>query len=117
MNEYEQELREYWGAPPFYNSKEAYAMARITNEQIYREVQGFKIVLLGVPDTEDMGLYGEFRDMKKSQKDMLAKIITRLDALNGTVKSDHAWVCALKWVVGLLFIGMLAIITGQIGVW
>lgn len=81
-------------------------MARITNEQLIIEIRVIKTVLLGVPESEDMGLYGEVRDMKKLQKQ-----------INGTVKSDHAWVCALKWVVGLLFLGMIALITGQIGIW
>lgn len=113
------EEREYWREQsdiikdraeyyeiPFSDSLEEYKMARITNEQLYSEIRELRVVLLGVPETEDMGLYGEVRDMVKLQKKM-----------NGTVKTDHAWVCALKWVTGLLFIGMLAIITGQIGVW
>jgi len=81
-------------------------MARITNEQLYREIRELKVVLLGVEGTKDMGLYGEVRDMVKLQKQM-----------NGTVKSDHAWVMAIKWVVGLLALGVGACITGYLGVW
>lgn len=89
-------------------------MARITNEQIMREVQGLKIVLLGVPDTEDMGLYGEVKDWRKSQKEMSDNIITRLDTLNGTVKDDHAWLTAIKWAVGVL---LAYAITGRATGW
>jgi len=92
--------------PPFYEDKRMYKMAKITNEHLYQEIIKIKTVLLGVPESEDMGLYGEVRDMKKLQKEM-----------NGTVKNDHAWLCALKWVVGLLFIGLLVSLSGQIGVW
>lgn len=83
-------------------------MARITNEQLYREIRELKIVLLGVPDSEDMGLYGEVRDMVKLQK-----------VINGTVRSDHAWVGALKWAVGLIALLLIGSITAGkvIGVW
>ena len=82
-------------------------MARIPNEQLYREIRELKIVLLGVPDSEDMGLYGEVRDMVKLQKQ-----------INGTVKSDHAWIGALRWMVYILcLIVISAITTGVIGVW
>lgn len=95
---------------PFWNSIEPYKeykMARITHEQLYREIKEIRIVLLGVPETEDMGLYGEVRDLIKLVR-----------TLNGTVKSDHAWVAALKWVVGLLALALIGTITtGIIGIW
>ena len=82
-------------------------MARITNEQLYMESQGIKIVLLGIEGTEDMGLYGEVKDIKK--------LVT---TMNGTVKSDHAWICALRWVVGFLALAIIGVAsTGIIGVW
>ena len=82
-------------------------MARITHEQLYREMKEIRIVLLGVPETKDMGLYGEVRDLMKLVR-----------TLNGTVKSDHAWVSALKWVVGFLALALIGTITtGIIGIW
>ena len=82
-------------------------MARITNEQLYEKILEIRIVLLGVPDSEDMGLYGEVKDIKKLQRIM-----------NGTVKSDHAWICALRWVVGLLALALIGCVTtGVIGIW
>ena len=96
-----------YGEPVFYDSIEEYKMARITNEQLYTQLRELKIVLLGVPESEDMGLYGEVRDMVKLQKEM-----------NGTVKSDHAWIGALRWMVYILFIIVIsAITTSVIGVW
>ena len=81
-------------------------MERVTHEKLYQEIRDVHIVLLGIPGSEAMGLYGEVRDAKKLLKE-----------LNGTVKSDHAWLCALRWMVGLVFVGLLACITGQIGIW
>lgn len=82
-------------------------MARITNEQLYREIREIRTVLLGVPESEDMGLYGEVRAMVKLQKQM-----------NGTVRSDHAWIGALRWMVYILVVVVIsAITTGVIGVW
>ena len=82
-------------------------MARITNEQLYREITGLKIVLLGIEGSKDMGLYGEVRDMVKLQKEM-----------NGTVRSDHVWIGALKWTVGILALLLIgSVTTGIIGVW
>jgi len=60
-----------------------------------------------VPESEDMGLYGEVRDMVKLQKQ-----------INGTVRSDHAWIGALRWMVYVLFIIVIsALTTNVIGVW
>lgn len=94
--------------PPFYDSKEEYKMTKITNEQLYREIRELKIVLLGVPNSEDMGMYGEFRDMVKLQKE-----------INGTVRSDHAWVGALRWSVGLLAMLLIGSVTASkiMGIW
>ena len=91
------DIRGYW---------RDWKVSRITNEQLYQEIRELRTVLLGVPESEDMGLYGKVKDMVKLQEKM-----------NGTVKNDHAWLCALKWVVGLLFIGLLVSLSGQIGVW
>jgi len=91
------DIREYW---------EDWRMAKITNEQIYTELKGLRIVLLGVEGTKDTGLYGEVKDMKKLQKE-----------INGTVKSDHAWLFAVKWVVMLLTLALIGVMTGYIGLW
>lgn len=100
----EEELDEL---PVFYDSLEEYMMAKITHEQLHREIKEIRIVLLGVPDTEDMGLYGEVRDLIKLVR-----------TLNGTVKNDHAWVGALKWVVGLLALALIGTVTTGIwGIW
>ena len=99
MNEY--------GEPVFYDCIEEYKMARITNEQLYQKLIKVEVVLLGIPNSEDMGLYGEVRDMVKLQKQM-----------NGTVRSDHAWVGALRWGFGFLVLAVIGTITtGIIGVW
>ena len=46
------------------------------------------------------------------------KIILHLAELNGTVKSDHAWIGALRWMVYVLFIIVIsALTTTIIGVW
>ncbi|MBA7637629.1 hypothetical protein ES703_45275 [subsurface metagenome] len=101
------EYFETYGYPPFYEDERMYKMAKVTNEQLYQEIIKIKTILLGVPESEDMGLYGEVRDMKKLQKE-----------INGTVRSDHAWVGALRWTVGLLALALIgAVTTGIIGVW
>jgi hypothetical protein len=89
-------------------------MARVTNQQIYNEVRELRTVLLGVPDTEDMGLYGEVKDTRKLVKE-----------INGTVKADHeqvtrntTWICALRWVVGLIILAFISGVTTKgIGLW
>ena len=100
------EYFEIYGEPVFYDDIRMYAMPKITNEHLHRQIGEVKIVLLGVPDSEDMGLYGEVKDIKKLVKEM-----------NGMVKGDHAWVMALKWIVGLLILGVGACLTGYMGVW
>ena len=94
--------------PACYERQEDYKMPRITNEQIRTEIRELKIVLLGVPESEDMGLYGEVRDMVKLQKE-----------INGTVRSDHAWVGALRWSVGLLAMLLIGSVTASkiMGIW
>ena len=44
-------------------------------------------------------------------------IIQRLDKMNGTVRNDHAWVSALKWVVFVILVIVGALSTNAIGVW
>ena len=100
--------------PPFYDSQEEYEMERVTNEQIYREVREIRTVLLGVPESEDMGLYGKVRDLKKLQKEM-----------NGTVKNDHSEIVRnstslryMKYMIYMLAIAVIsAVTTGIMGVW
>ena len=93
--------------PACYERLEDYEMARITNEQLYGEIKGLKIVLLGVEGTKDTGLYGEVRDMRKLQKE-----------LNGTVKTDHGWIGAQRWMLYVLYIIVIsAVTTGIMGVW
>ena len=101
---YEEEIPE----PACYERLEDYKMPRITNEQIYQKMIKFEVVLLGIPESEDMGLYGECKDMKKLLKEM-----------NGTVKSDHVWIGALRWGFGFLVLFVLGTITAGkvIGVW
>ena len=45
------------------------------------------------------------------------KIAKHLEELNGTVESDHAWVCALKWVIGFVATLAIACLTNILGVW
>ena len=90
-----------------YERLEDYEMPRITNQQLHTGIRELRIVLLGVEDSEDKGLYGECRDMLKLLKEM-----------NGTVKSDHTWIHALKYMVYALFILVIsAITTGVMGIW
>ena len=100
MNEY--------GEPVFYDSIEEYKMARITNEHLCSEIRDLKTVLLGVEGSKDMGLYGECKDMVKLLREM-----------NGTVKTDHAWVTAHTWVIGILALALIGAVTAGkfIGVW
>ena len=103
------EYFEKFGYPLFYESIEEYVMTKpeVTNDLLYREIRELRVTLLGLEGTEDMGLYGEVRDMIKLQKQ-----------LNGTVRSDHAWVGALRWVMGFLFLLMAGTITAtSIGLW
>ena len=53
-------------------------------------------------------------DLTKQQE----AIIHRLDELNGTVRSNYVWICALKWVVGFIAMVLIGIVTCKgIGVW
>lgn len=99
-NEYEE--------PACYERLEDYKMPRITNEQLHTAIRELRIVLLGIENSEDMGLYGEVKDMVKLQKQ-----------INGTVRSDHAWVGALRWSVGFLALLLIGSVTAGkiIGVW
>ena len=47
------------------------------------------------------------------------KIIFHLNELNGTVRSDHAWIDALRWAVGLLAILLIGSVTASkiMGIW
>jgi len=46
------------------------------------------------------------------------KIVKQLELLNGTVKSDHAWLCALRYAVYVIIIILLGSITAvKVGVW
>ena len=94
--------------PACYERLEDYKMPRITNEQLHTGIRELRIVLLGVEGSEDMGLYGECRDMKKLLREM-----------NGMVKGDHAWVGALRWSVGLLAILLIGSVTASkiVGIW
>jgi len=47
------------------------------------------------------------------------RIIQHLDDLNGTVRSDHTWILALRWMVGLLAMALIGITAAGkvVGVW
>jgi len=103
----DEDFFETYGYPPCYENGRMYDMPEITIEQVYREIQQLKTVLLGVPGTDDMGLYGQVKDMVKLQKE-----------INGTVRSTATWCKALKWVVGLLALALIGSVTaGQLGLW
>jgi len=76
----DEDFFETYGYPPCYENGRMYDMPEITIEQVYREIQQLKTVLLGVPGTDDMGLYGQVKDMVKLQKE-----------INGTVRSTGSW--------------------------
>lgn len=84
----EEELIEHYGRPPFYDSKEMYAMTHITNTEIMSGLQEIRIVLLGVPDSEDMGLYGQVKDMVKLQGE-----------LNGSVRNQDRRITILETII------------------
>ena len=45
-------------------------------------------------------------------------ILLHLKELNGTVKSDHAWILALRWGFGFLVLLVISAVgTSVIGVW
>ena len=83
-------------------------MPRITNALLYEKLIKLEVVLLGIPESKDMGMYGEFRDMVKLLKQ-----------INGMVKSDHAWIGALRWALGLLALLLIGTVTASkiMGVW
>ena len=101
---YEEEIPE----PACYERLEDYKMPKVTNEQLHTGIRELRIVLLGVEGSEDMGLYGEVRDMVKLQKQ-----------INGTVRSDHAWIGAISWSVGLLAMLLIGSVTASkiMGIW
>ena len=93
---------ETYGYPLFYESIEEYAMPEQTD---FTAMNDHDLLVVSVM---------QGNDTVKQQE----KIIERLDDLNGTVKSDHAWIGALKWVMGFLFLLMAGTITAtSIGLW
>jgi len=92
------DIREYW---------RDWKMGKITNQMLYDEQRAQRVVLLGVPDSEDMGLYGEVKDIKKLVKE-----------INGTVKSDHTWIRAYRYAFYAVFAILATIVTGnRLGFW
>ena len=51
-------------------------------------------VMLGVPDTDDRGMAGDCREIKKQLKE-----------LNGSVKTNTTWRKAFCWALGLMATG------------
>jgi len=46
------------------------------------------------------------------------KMIGQLEKMNGTVKSDHAWVCAYRYAFYAVFVILATIVTGnRVGWW
>ena len=82
-------------------------MSKVTKQMVYDEVRSLKVVLLGVPDSEDLGLYGEVKDIRK--------LVT---AINGTVKGDRIWIRAYRYAFYAVFVTLITIVTGnRLGFW
>ena len=97
----EGELIEEFGEPLFCFSIKEYTMPSKID---YEVLDDHDLLVMAVM---------QGNDTVKQQEE----IIIHLKVLNGTVKSDHAWIGALRWVVLFLFVGLLATLTGQIGLW
>ena len=97
--EFEDEL-----PPPFWDSFEEYDMPGKID---YRAWNDHDLLVMAVMQGNDLVQQQE-------------KIILHLAELNGTVKTTHTWVCALRWVIGGLIIILCAVlgsVTKTIGVW
>ena len=80
------------------------------NKHEFDIVQQIWQAIFGVSGTGEDGMVGDFKELKGDTKELKNLLIN----LNGKVRSNRTWIVALRWLVGLLIVGL---ITGQFGVW
>ena len=73
------------------------------------DVRDMKVVLLGIPQTEDKGIVSDIKNLNKSCE----SINKELRQMNGRVSWNTARIKAVMWVIGIMAI-LLGLASGGI---
>ncbi len=96
------EYFERYGYPPFYEDERMYAMPELID---YTAREDHDLLVMLVMQGNDTVAQQE-------------KMIGQLMEMNGTVKNDHAWVCAYRYAFYVIFVTLIIIISGnRMGFW